>query len=143
MSTIVRARTSWVFIDFITEKFIISECHQESIFEVLSIVKESIRDIGSVLLVMTPLDDPIPLWRVWCLFEKYSAIDVQADMHIAFPFFQREAFRTVIGGTSTPLWMFYIVQLDGRAEASEAKTKCTNFTVVEWRCRTVVSSLQR
>ena len=93
------------FIDFITDKFIISEC-QDSIYELLSIVKESIRDIGSVLLVMTPWDDPIPLWRVWCLFEKYSAIDVQADMHIAFPFFQREAFKAAIGGISTPLWMF-------------------------------------
>ena len=51
-------------------------------------MKESIRDIGSVLLVMTPWDDPIPpVKRVWCLFEMYSAIDVQADMHIAFPFF--------------------------------------------------------
>jgi hypothetical protein len=71
-------------------------------------IKESIRDIGSVLLaVMTPWDDPIPLQRVWYLFEMYSAIDVQADLHIAIPSSQREAFKAAIGAwTSTPLWMF-------------------------------------
>ena len=42
-----------------------------SIYELLSIVKGSIRDIGSaaVLLLITPWDDPILLKRVWCLFE--------------------------------------------------------------------------
>ena len=95
--------------------------------------KESIRDIGSVLLVMTPWDDPIPLQRVWCLFKKYSTMDVQADMHIAIPSSQREAFtesRRPSGGLRRHFGSDVLVQLDGRAEASEANKKCKHFTLV-------------
>ncbi len=102
--------------------------------------KESIQDICSVLLVMTPWDDPIPLQRVRCLFKMYSTIGVQADMHIAFPSSHREAFKAAIGGTSTPLRMFLSSWMDGPRHRRRRRNANTSRW---WRCWTVVSSLQR
>ncbi len=92
-------------------------------------MKERIRDIGSVLLVMTPWDDPIPLQRVWCLFGMYRNIDVLADMHTAIPSSQREAFKAAIGGTSTPLLKDVSSWMDGPRHRRRRKNG-TNFTLV-------------
>ena len=40
-----------------------------------TIFKRSIGEIGRVLLVMSPWDDPIPLTRAWCLWEIMCAIE--------------------------------------------------------------------
>jgi hypothetical protein len=40
-----------------------------------STFKDDIAAIGTVLLVMTPWDAPIPLTRAWCLWEIYCALE--------------------------------------------------------------------
>ena len=61
----------------------------------------------------------------------YCASDVQADMHIAIPSSQREAFKTAIGKSFDAI-MDVLIKLDGRkAEASEAEDRRKIFTVVE------------
>ena len=37
--------------------------------------KQSIKSIGSVLLVMSPWNNPTPLTRAWCLWEIMCALD--------------------------------------------------------------------
>ena len=36
--------------------------------------RNSLRDIGQVLLVLSPWDDPTPLRRAWCLYEIHNAL---------------------------------------------------------------------
>jgi len=54
--------------------------------------KSAVGRIGTVLLVLAPWDKPIPLTRIWCLFEVASAIEAKAEVHVAMPPTQVEAF---------------------------------------------------
>ena len=50
--------------------------------------QSSIESIGSVLLVLSPWNDPIPLTRAWCLFEILCSIRAKTagvQLHIALP----------------------------------------------------------
>ena len=42
--------------------------------------RKSIKNIGAVMLVMSPWKDPIPTTRAWCLWEIFSALS-QVDCH--------------------------------------------------------------
>lgn len=41
-----------------------------------STFKDSIASIGTVLQVMTPWNDPMPLKRAWCLWETFCALEM-------------------------------------------------------------------
>ena len=48
--------------------------------------RESIKDIGKVLLVLSPWGDPIPIRRCWCLFEIHNALEESAiELNIGLP----------------------------------------------------------
>jgi hypothetical protein len=53
-------------------------------------------ELSMVVFVMTPWDDPVPLQRSWCLFEMFSSIVVQADMHVVIPAAQHAAFKQAV-----------------------------------------------
>ncbi|KAJ3072447.1 Kinesin light chain 3 [Podochytrium sp. JEL0797] len=57
-----------------------------------TVFKNAIEEIGSVVLVMTPFLDPIPLKRVWCIFEIYTAAIAHTNFHIAMPVSEEENF---------------------------------------------------
>lgn len=40
-----------------------------------STFRDSIRNIGQVLLVLSPWNDPMPMKRAWCLFEIFNALE--------------------------------------------------------------------
>ena len=42
----------------------------------------SIENIGEVLLVMSPWNDPTPIKRAWCLFEISSTLDMAATVKL-------------------------------------------------------------
>ena len=57
--------------------------------------KESIQHIGSLLVVLSPWNDPIPVKRAWCLWELMCGLsqpDVKLTMRL--PMEQEEAMRT-------------------------------------------------
>ena len=58
-----------------------------------STFRDSIQSIGSVLLVMAPWHNPLPLTRAWCLWEIFSAIQASAQLSIIIPLSQREDFK--------------------------------------------------
>lgn len=102
--------------------------------------KESIRNIGNVLLIMAPWNDPIPLKRAWCLFEIFSAIDVHAKMNIAIPSSQHDEFVMLNNDRSlqySPRDIIGIITgLDGRrGEASNPEDKQQIFAAVDDRIR--------
>ena len=48
--------------------------------------KNGIREIGQMLLVLSPWDDPLPLKRAWCLFEIHNALEEsQVSLSIDLP----------------------------------------------------------
>eukprot|EP00053_Salpingoeca_punica_P024826 m.14785 g.14785 ORF g.14785 m.14785 type:complete len:518 (+) comp7228_c0_seq1:82-1635(+) len=55
--------------------------------------KKQIKDIGKVLLVMAPWQDPIPMTRAWCLWEIHCAIEGKIPLSIGLPPNQRDAFQ--------------------------------------------------
>ncbi|KAF0735524.1 hypothetical protein Ae201684_008004 [Aphanomyces euteiches] len=56
------------------------------------IFRHSLREIGSVVMVMSPWNDPTTLKRTWCVFEVYASIVENARFEIAFGRSQKESF---------------------------------------------------
>lgn len=54
--------------------------------------KSSIADIGYVVMVLSPWNNPIPFTRAWCLFELYCCIDTNSRFEIAMPPEQQNCF---------------------------------------------------
>ncbi|KAJ3076659.1 Kinesin light chain 3 [Rhizoclosmatium hyalinum] len=48
-----------------------------------TVFMNAIKEIGNVVMVMQPWSDPIPLKRVWCLFEIYATAVTQSNFHVA------------------------------------------------------------
>ena len=46
----------------------------------LSTLKESISVPGQMICLLHPWHDPVPFRRVWCLFELYTAITLDAKI---------------------------------------------------------------
>jgi tetratricopeptide (TPR) repeat protein len=46
--------------------------------------RQSIQDIGSVLLIMSPWNDPVPITRAWCLFEIMCTLQCRQHAGVRF-----------------------------------------------------------
>jgi hypothetical protein len=53
-------------------------------------------DIGRTVLVLQPWDAPLPLTRSWCLWEIYSTLAGNAELHIALSPAQHESFQEAL-----------------------------------------------
>jgi hypothetical protein len=51
----------------------------------ISTLKESIQLPGKMICMLHPWDAPVPLTRVWCLFELYLAIMLKSEIIMCFP----------------------------------------------------------
>eukprot|EP00047_Mylnosiga_fluctuans_P008520 m.259027 g.259027 ORF g.259027 m.259027 type:complete len:778 (+) comp22129_c0_seq1:110-2443(+) len=97
-----------------------------------TLFKESIRAIGTMLVVASPWDSPLPITRAWCLFEMYSALDTEAAVKIAIPPSQNRGFIETLktsfdGDCFTKIFM----RLDLKnAEASRPEDQQQIFEVV-------------
>ena len=59
--------------------------------------RDSIAAIGRVVLVLAPWSDPIPLTRVWCLFEIFSAATTDGvALAVRLPPTERPAFEEAL-----------------------------------------------
>ena len=62
--------------------------------------RDSIAAIGRVVLVLAPWSDPIPLTRVWCLFEIFSAAKTDGvTLAVRLPPTERPAFEEALAGS--------------------------------------------
>lgn len=58
--------------------------------------KSSIANIGHVVMVLSPWNNPVPLTRAWCLFELYCCITTESKFEIIMPPEQENCFLTDI-----------------------------------------------
>ncbi|KAH9140414.1 hypothetical protein AeRB84_015363 [Aphanomyces euteiches] len=56
------------------------------------IFRSSLREIGNVVMVMSPWNNPTTLTRTWCVFELYASIVENARFEIAMGRSQKESF---------------------------------------------------
>lgn len=61
-----------------------------------STFQSKIRDIGQVLLILSPWNDPVPLTRAWCLFEIFNALRTTEKLHIQMPMRERQTLKTAV-----------------------------------------------
>jgi hypothetical protein len=52
---------------------------------IIATLTESIRVPGRMICLLHPWHEPVPLRRVWCLFELYTAIALNAQVIMHFP----------------------------------------------------------
>lgn len=86
-----------------------------------STFREGVREIGQVLLVLSPWNDPIPIRRAWCLFEIFSALeDSNVTLHIKLPDRERTMLRSTLREDSK-----HVLQAlsDIKAQNAEAKVE--------------------
>ena len=86
-----------------------------------STFREGVREIGQVLLVLSPWNDPIPIRRAWCLFEIFSALeDSNVTLYIKLPDRERTMLRSTLREDSK-----HVLQAlsDIKAQNAEAKVE--------------------
>ena len=61
-----------------------------------SAFREAVRAIGRTILVMLPIEDPIPLTRAWCVWEIFCTVDSGAELRVALPPSERSKFDDIL-----------------------------------------------
>ena len=56
----------------------------------------AIKTLGRVVMIMEPWENPIPLTRVWCLWEVYCASNTESVFEVAMSKSESKRFRTII-----------------------------------------------
>ncbi|EQC40860.1 hypothetical protein SDRG_01926 [Saprolegnia diclina VS20] len=91
----------------------------------------AIRAIGKVVLVFSPLLDPIPLSRAWCLWELYASIQAEASVALAMPTEQWTLYRVQLRENRHAV-LQSVEHLDARrAEAFNPDDKAAIFAAIE------------
>ena len=91
-------------------------------FEWLSATfRRGVVDIGKVLLVLSPWNDPQPIRRAWCLFEIFNALDERdVKLEIGLPSNEIEQMRVAVINSSDCL---INALTDIQAQKAEAKVE--------------------
>ena len=83
--------------------------------------REGVKDIGEVLLVLSPWDDPLPIRRAWCLFEIFTALDnPEVKFDVGVPHYQINEMKIALYQNSDCLVQ---VLSDVQAQDAEAKVE--------------------
>jgi tetratricopeptide (TPR) repeat protein len=61
-----------------------------------TIFMEAVTNIGNVLMVMEPWDDPLTLTRAWCVFEILASMSTNCRFEVSMSFSETERFSAVI-----------------------------------------------
>lgn len=81
--------------------------------------RSSIREIGTMLLILTPWNDPVPLSRAWCLWEILCAVEeANVELKIKLSTRQSEEFKQAVVSRGAQAVIETMVQVD--AEKAEA-----------------------
>ncbi|KAJ3059277.1 Kinesin light chain 3, partial [Rhizoclosmatium hyalinum] len=48
-----------------------------------TVFMNAVKSIGNVIMILQPWNDPIPLKRVWCIFEVYASNVTKSEFHVA------------------------------------------------------------
>ncbi|ORY52956.1 hypothetical protein BCR33DRAFT_182403 [Rhizoclosmatium globosum] len=56
----------------------------------------AIKAIGSVVMIMLPWEDPIPLQRAWCIYELYACMETRSEFNVAMPRAERKRFLSQV-----------------------------------------------
>lgn len=113
-------------------------CHDQNIADPLpadwwsNTLNASIKVIGTVLLVLSPWNGPIPLTRVWCLWEIMCALqDDTVKFVVKLPRTQREALKLgVLERAKSILQALADIQAE-KAEATKPSDKDLIFQSIE------------
>ncbi|EGD78776.1 TPR repeat containing protein [Salpingoeca rosetta] len=93
--------------------------------------KESIANIGRVLLVLMPWRDPVPLTRAWCLWEIFCGISNEGtELNIRLPNSEEKALEEAIRGDYEAVTNMLVRVQAERAEAFNPRDKDMIFEAI-------------
>ena len=99
------------------------------------VLKDCIASIGTVLQVMTPWDDPVPLKRAWCLWETFCALEMAEtkgiQLIIRLPPNQRHFFLVGISKSFEVVTDALVRIQAQRAEAHKQEDRDNIFKAIE------------
>ncbi|EGD79669.1 mbre TPR repeat protein [Salpingoeca rosetta] len=94
--------------------------------------KQSIANIGHVLLVLMPWRDPVPLTRAWCLWEIFCGISNEStEVTIQLPNSEEQALENAIRDSYTAVTDTLVRVQAERADAFNPHDKHMIFTAIE------------
>ncbi|EGD83401.1 mbre TPR repeat protein [Salpingoeca rosetta] len=94
--------------------------------------KESIANIGRVLLVLMPWRDPVPLTRAWCLWEIFCGISNEGtEVNIRLPNSEEKALEEAIQGEYEAVTDTLVRVQAQRAEAFNPRDKDMIFEAIQ------------
>jgi tetratricopeptide (TPR) repeat protein len=94
--------------------------------------KSTIGQFEHVVMVLSPWDDPIPLKRVWCLFELYCAVDSKSHFEVAMTRSEQERFINGLledGSLTSYLKMLGTINVE-RSDASNPQDRALIFEAI-------------
>ena len=53
---------------------------------------DAVGQMGTVLMILSPWNDPVPIQRAWCVWELFSCLSTEGHFKVAFPPDQLETF---------------------------------------------------
>ena len=93
--------------------------------------KNAIANMGNVLMVMSPWDNPITLTRAWCVFEVYACVKTNSRFEVGMTREENERFLKDIKG-STRAYSKMLGTINSRmAQAFKPEDKDAIFAVIE------------
>ncbi|ORY50598.1 TPR-like protein [Rhizoclosmatium globosum] len=78
-----------------------------------TVFRNAIQKIGSVVLIMQPWVDPIPLTRAWCVYEIYVANVAESNFYVAMPPSETQIFMDSLK-TQTTAYFSLLANLKSR-----------------------------
>jgi len=85
-----------------------------------------IQRLEAVVLVLSPLDKPIPMTRCWCLWELFISIKRNVPIHVALPDDQHSLLKFLLVRSSKP-WQQ--TQFQVKSNSSKASEKCDEYMI--------------
>jgi tetratricopeptide (TPR) repeat protein len=94
--------------------------------------RESIRQIGAVLLVLSPWNDPLPITRAWCLWEIMCALDQPGvKLEVILPAAEAKALKAGVVEDPRSIMKALAHIRAEKAEANRKTDRTMIFTAIE------------
>ncbi|KAJ3044938.1 Kinesin light chain 3 [Rhizophlyctis rosea] len=78
-----------------------------------------ISNVGSVLMILTPWDQPITLTRAWCVYELYVCAQIKSAFHIALPPTEQTRFRDSLQKDPQIFYQTFVQVKSEKAQATK------------------------
>ncbi|KAJ3238503.1 Kinesin light chain 3 [Chytriomyces hyalinus] len=92
---------------------------------------EAVKDIGNVVMILQPWQDPVPLKRTWCVYELYACHVTKSKFEFAITRAEKEAFLKWLPSHVEGFFMQFHDLTCSRSQATKKSDRKAIFEVIK------------